>query len=137
MLPSRPVVVAGLLTLAMAGCGGDDSDEKKSSAEPSPQMTQQDDAAKTNARDFATEVETCFVDQQSYAFCKEPEGTQLPMGSGPGQVEVADATDTDYTVVAHSESGANFTVAKDATSGESTRSCDKPEKGGCKAGGTW
>jgi type IV pilus assembly protein PilA len=137
MIPFRTIAVTSMLALAAAGCGGDDDSSKKSGAEKPPaEMTQQDDTAKTNARNLATEVETCFVDQQTYAGCEQPEGTQLPIGSGPGQVEVAEAGDLDHTIVAHSESGTNFTIAKDAE-GTATRECDKPESGSCKPDGTW
>lgn len=137
MLSARPIAVALFAALAVAGCGGDDDSNKNGGSEgSSAQLSQQDVAAKSNARSLVTEVEVCFVDQQSYAGCEQPEGTQLSIGAGPGQVEVSEATDTGYTIVAHSESGANFEIVKDE-SGETTRSCDKPGKGGCPAGGTW
>jgi hypothetical protein len=41
-----------------------------------------------------------------------------------------------YTVSALSKSGTAFTISK-AADGTITRGCSVPNKGGCKAGGTW
>ena len=140
-MPKRQLIVLAVLATAFAGCGGDDSDDKGkkdegSSGASAAEVTKQDVAAKSNARTFVTEVETCFVDQQSYSACQEPEGSELDIGSGPGQVEVSEAADATYTVVAHSESGTNFEVVKD-DSGSLSRTCDKEGEGGCRAGGSW
>jgi len=92
--------------------------------------------AKADARNFVSGLEACFVDQQTYTNCKKPAGINVPIGSGPGQVELAKAGTATYTVVAHSGSGTNFKIDKGA-SGAATRSCDKPGTGGCPAGGSW
>lgn len=127
-------LVALALTLALAGCGSDS--DKQSSDEASPaKLTQQDAEAKSNARELATAVEACFVDQQSYEACAKPSDTQLPLGAGSGQVEVSEATATGYTIIARSASTTSFELAKDA--GELTRSCDEPATGGCREGGSW
>lgn len=76
------------------------------------------------------------MDQQSYAACKKPTGTNAPIGPGPGQAEITVAAEAGYTLVAHSQSGTNFKVEKDA-SGALKRTCDKSSRGGCQAGGTW
>jgi type IV pilus assembly protein PilA len=142
----RSLLVVAVLAVAVAGCGGSKK-TNKSSAYPSSGATttqasgsgnasQQDAVAKSNARELVTEVETCYVDQQTYAGCKKPTGTQLPIGSAPGQVEVTPVTATDYTVVAHSKSGTSFKVVK-ASGAATARSCDKPGQGGCPSGGSW
>jgi len=51
-------------------------------------------------------------------------------------VEVSAAAVATYTVLAHSKSGTTFKVTKDS-SGGLKRTCDKPGKGGCPAGGSW
>ena len=140
------VLVVAVLAVAVAGCGSSKKSNRSSSySAPSAKAAQQtapgnsdkqDAVAKSDARSLVTEVETCFVDQQTYTACKKPAGTKLAIGSGPGQVEVSAAGDAVYTVVAHSRSGTNFTVEKKA-SGSTGRTCDKPGKGGCKADGSW
>ena len=134
------VVVVSAVVFAVAGCGGK-SNRKATYHPPSTQATtanadQEDATAKSDARNLVAEVETCFVDQQMYTACKKPAGTKLSLGSGPGQVEVSAAAVATYTVAAHSKSGANFNVTKDS-SGALKRTCDKPGKGGCPAGGSW
>ncbi len=140
MARSRPLAVVSLVALvlvfALAGCGRSDS-KKEGSGDASPaKLTQQDAAAKSNARELATAVEVCFVDAQSYEGCAKPSDTELPLGSGSGQVEVSEATGTSYTIAAHSASGTVFEVAKDA-GGALTRTCDKAGTGGCRKGGSW
>ena len=142
------VIVAAVLTLAVAGCGGGDEKSNRAKAYTEPATTgsdfqatggdaaKQDAEAKANARNLVTEVETCFIDQQMYDACKKPSGTKLPIGSDLGQVEVSEAGTATYTVVAHSQSGTNFEVAKDEH-GIVKRTCDKKGEGGCKPDGTW
>ena len=147
MKQGRRVAVPLALVVLVAGCGGDDDKSNRESSYKPPAPAQQeapaagnaaeqDARAKSQARELVTAVEACFVDQQMYTACKKPEGASVPMGSEPGQAEVADATTAGYTVVAHSESGTSFQVEK-GESGELTRSCDKPGKGGCASGGEW
>lgn len=143
----RLVIAVSVLAIAVAGCGGSDKKSNRAKAYTAPATTgsdfqstgsavQQDAEAKADARNLVTEVETCFIDQQTYSACKKPAGTKLPIGSGSGQVEVSEAGTATYTVVAHSRSGTNFEVKKD-DKGVISRSCDKDGQGGCKAGGTW
>jgi type IV pilus assembly protein PilA len=137
-MTKRHLAVLAVFASALVGCGGGDSNGGSSAkpAESPAKVNQQDAAAKSDARNLVTEVETCFVDQQDYTACQEPPDTQLTLDSGPGQVEVSAADTATYTVSAHSESGTAFEVEKDS-SGSLSRSCDKPGKGGCRAGGTW
>jgi hypothetical protein len=148
-MTTRWIAVAGVLAVAVtvAGCGSGKKSSKAatnrqstyqapSGTGVSQQAAQQDAAAKAAARSLVAEVEACFVDQQSYASCTQPSGTQADLGSGAGQVEVSEAADATYAVVAHSRSGTSFTIAKDA-GGALTRTCDKQGQGGCQAGGVW
>lgn len=133
MNPLRAIAIACLLALAAAGCGGGSDDNGGSS---NAETTKQDAAAKTNAAQLVTEVETCFLDQQTYTACKQPPGTKVPLGSGEGQAEVSTATDAGYTIVGHSASGTTFKVVRTAA-GTLSRTCDKDGEGGCQTGGTW
>jgi hypothetical protein len=137
----RHLAALAVLVALGAGCGDDDSDKDKEDAgagggASAAEVNRQDAAAKANARSLVTELEVCYVDQQSYSACKEPSETELTLGSGPGEVEVSETTDAGFTVVAHSESGTNFEIVKDE-GGSLSRSCDKEGEGGCKSGGVW
>ncbi|MFL5780828.1 MAG: hypothetical protein ACJ760_05920 [Thermoleophilaceae bacterium] len=145
MKQGKLAVPAVALALVAAGCGGGDKSNRTSAYKPpvAPQAAaagadaaRQDAGAKAEARILVTAVEACFVDQQDYSACKKPEGVTEPMGSGPGQAEVKQASTAGYTVVAHSESGTSFEVTK-GDDGQLERSCDKPGDGGCEAGGPW
>ena len=140
----RAIVVISLIALVLAGCGGSKKSNRASAYKApqtaaaggsSGQADAEDADAKIAARNLVTEVEVCFADQQDYTGCKKPAGTKAAIGSGPGQVEVTSADMATYTIVAHSQSGTNFTIAKDASGMKQT--CDKPNAGGCKSGGTW
>jgi type IV pilus assembly protein PilA len=134
-LTKKPhLVVQAVLVVAIAGCGGDDSDD--ADGESTAKRNRQDAAAKSDARNLVSAVEVCFVEQQSYTACEKPSGAQLPIGSGRGQVEVSAASDAGYTVVAHSESGTSFKIVKRPT-GSVARTCDNPGTGGCRSGGRW
>lgn len=137
----RLAITAALLalSLAAAGCGDDDSNGEDAYTTPaySAAAEQQDAQAKSDARNLVSGVEACYVDQMTYAGCEEPEGvTGIELGSEPGQVEVTEADDTTFTVVAHSESGASFTVTRTA-GGKLDRTCEPEGEGGCEAGGSW
>lgn len=153
------VAVSVIAVLLFAGCGGSDDkkDEKKPAAQAATQAEapaeesveaeapadggdpeSQDAEAKANARNLVSEVETCFLDQQDYTACQEPEASELPLGTDVGQVEVSEADVAEYTVAAHSESGNEFTITK-GPDGTVERACDASagsEEGGC-ADGTW
>lgn len=148
-MKKRYLIVVAASVVVVAGCGGGSSSKSSSSGSDttaasqrdttaaSPQdANQQDAAAKSSARNLVTEVETCFTDQSSYSACQKPSGTQLPIGSSPGQVEVSAVTDTGFTLVAHSQSGTSFKIVK-SPSGAMSRTCDRAGTGGCPAGGTW
>jgi type IV pilus assembly protein PilA len=79
----------------------------------------QDAAAKSNARNAVSQVESCFTDNETYAGCVPTASSGLPIGSGLGQVEVA-VTATTYTVTGHSKSACNWVITK-AADGTTTR----------------
>jgi type IV pilus assembly protein PilA len=105
------------------------------------QQKGQDSEAKANARNLVSQVESCATDfSGDYTNCTTAGAnlgvTGLNIGAGQGQVQTTAATATTYTVSALSKSGTAFTISK-AANGVSSRACDQPSKGGCKAGGTW
>jgi type IV pilus assembly protein PilA len=113
----------------------------------------QDSAAKSDARNAVSQMESCFVGTQSYvdnacwtdaATSKALADGGLDVGTGQGQVEVVDTPTKDtYTIVAHSKSGNDFQI-EHQVSGKSVRTCSTnltatppgTDKGGCN-GGTW
>jgi type IV pilus assembly protein PilA len=102
----------------------------------------QDSAAKSDARNMLSQMETCFTDRQSYTSCTSNASiinTNLPIDNNmpPGTGSVAARADTDsYTIVAQSRSGNFFTITKN-TAGTISRDCSTSGTGGCLASGTW
>jgi type IV pilus assembly protein PilA len=98
----------------------------------------QDAAAKSDARNMVSHVESCFADTQDYASCTTAAQlgtTGLDYGTGQGQVSVATSTGG-YTVTAVSKNGGNlFKIIRNA--GVMSRTCDHSGNGGCKSDGTW
>lgn len=119
---------AACLALALAafagGCGGDDEKQSSTSGGSSQQAVQHDAEAKAAAREFVTELESCFVDAASYAGC--------PKGGGD---VVAETTETSYVVKSRSASGNAFAIEK--TDKGIVRSCTPPGRGGCPSNGMW
>jgi type IV pilus assembly protein PilA len=91
----------------------------------------QDSAAQTAARNAASQVESCFTDDQTYVGC----ATNTPSPNG-GQVVLSGPSTTAFTLTATSRSGNDFSITKSGDT--TTRACDAgAEKGGCSvAGGT-
>jgi hypothetical protein len=103
------------------------------------EIVAQDESAKSDARNMVSAVELCFTETQDYGKCDsagELGNTGLDYGSAPGQVEVLDASRTNYRVVAHSRSGTDFTITKLA-SGSVTLTCSRPGVSTCADDGTW
>jgi type IV pilus assembly protein PilA len=106
------------------------------------QQKKGDDAnAKSNARNLASQVESCYTNTEDYSQCVPSgnnvggEATGLDIGTGAGQVTMTAAASapTTYTITALSKSTTTFTITKTA-GGAATRTCSDPGKGGCKAG---
>jgi type IV pilus assembly protein PilA len=99
----------------------------------------QDSAAKSDARNMVSQMESFYVEKGTYA---GGPGTNpgLNVGSGEGQVEIDTtyaADENGYKVVAHSKSGNTFNITKDKTSGKLTQDCSTTggtTKGGCNSG---
>jgi len=85
----------------------------------------QDASAKSDARNMVSQMESCYVDAQTYTGC--PTGpTGLTVGTNPGEVNavpnaVAPNIGQGYVITGYSKSGHTFVITKDATTGVSTR----------------
>ena len=100
----------------------------------------QDSAAKSNARNMVSHMESCFTDAETYVGCTAKltsAQTGLDVGAGSGQVQITAESATGYTVVAKSKSsGGNRTFTITHASGAAdVRSCN-PSGGGCN-GTSW
>src|SRR5436190_15017230 len=85
----------------------------------------QDAAAKSDARNLVSHVESCFADTQDYTGCDtaaELGTTGLDIGTGAGQVEVSASTASTFTSTGHSRSGNTFDITR-AAGGGYTRAC--------------
>jgi hypothetical protein len=147
---STAVKPATLLAIAafVVGCGGGSksttvviqqptSSQDVAAAIAAQPARGQDAEAKSNTRNMVSQVESCSVDYAgSYTHCANPRNTGLPIGAGPGQVEVQ-AASAGYTVTGHSRSGNTFVIVKDSSTGVTKRTCEvHADPGGC-LGGTW
>jgi type IV pilus assembly protein PilA len=99
----------------------------------------QDAAAKSDARNAVSQVESCFVDEQDYANCEKADPAMTDAKLGANVTVTAPTADGDlYKVDAASASsdGTKFTITKLAN-GTYARSCDKPGKGSCNSQSKW
>ena len=108
----------------------------------------QDAAAKSDARNMVSQIESCFADTQTYLSCKNTALTNTGLNvsaaddatPAAGEVSVTAETATTYTIQALSKSGNFFQISK-AASGVSTRDCGTAQPfaaanrgtGGCHA----
>jgi type IV pilus assembly protein PilA len=98
----------------------------------------QDASAKSDARNLVSHVESCYVGSETYVGCdtsQDVTGSGIPTGSGVGQAELSGLSATGYTIVGHSKSTNNFTIAKSGST--LTRTCTSTGKGACPTGGSW
>ena len=101
----------------------------------------QDSSAKSDARNLVSQLESCYTDNNTYVGSGSggsclSSNTGLTLGTGQGQVEVSAVTASTYTIVGHSNSGENFSIAK-ASDGTISRSCTPTGSGGCPSSGAW
>jgi type IV pilus assembly protein PilA len=101
----------------------------------------QDADAKSNARNMVSHLEAFYATEETYDAAQalandEITGSGLDIGNGQGQVNITQGDDDSYTVLATSESGNTFTIAKVA-GGAITRTCDDDGDGGCPDNGEW
>ena len=86
------------------------------------QSKAQDSSAKSNARNAATQLETCYADQQTYVGCTLA-GTNLPT-SGDEAVTLANLSATGYEISAKSKADpANKSFVITKSSSGTTRTC--------------
>ncbi len=102
----------------------------------------QDAEAKSNARNLVSAVQSCYAETQDYTQCNtgpllEASGANsgVAIGAGDGQVSISATTNT-YSVIGHSKSSNDFTIAV-AANGTSSRSCTTTGQGGCPSTGSW
>jgi hypothetical protein len=128
-------IAALISSVALTACGGGDSNDK-AAAKPATTTVSASDAAqaKSDARNAATVMESCYVDSNDYTQCGDDALTEngLTAGTEPGQVHVAQADAQTYRVEAYAAGDATFAVVK-AASGKFTRECTGD---GCTAD-TW
>jgi type IV pilus assembly protein PilA len=104
----------------------------------------QDANAKSDARNLVSQMEACFRNTDGYVGCSAEltaAVTNLPIGAGPGQVQVTQETATGYEIQATSESDLGgayhvFTITQNI-GGVFEKTCAPAGKGGCKADGSW
>ena len=100
----------------------------------------QDAEAKSNARNLVSAVQSCYAETQNYQTCDtttelDANGAKpgVKIGAGDGEVSIT-ATLNTYSVVGHSKSGNDFTIAT-AADGTQTRTCTTVSEGGCPSTG--
>ena len=97
----------------------------------------QDSAAKSDARNMVSEIESCFATTQDYTTCAT---AQTASDAGLDLITAAaPAGALGWTVTATSKSTNTFTISKNGTTNKVTRTCQdvlNNGKGGCN-GGTW
>jgi type IV pilus assembly protein PilA len=97
-----------------------------------------DASAKSYARSMQTAMETYYTDNSTYNTNLaglqriEPALNDVPSRTTP----TASGTVDTFTVAATSTAGVRYTISR-ANDGRVTRDCDRPNVGGCNAGGTW
>ena len=101
-----------------------------------------DVSAKADARNVVSHVENCAVQTSDYSQCQTvaqigtTSGVKLVDGTpNPGEVGVSSSSASQYSVVAVSANGRQFTISKNP-SGTLDHSCT-PVGGGCSAPGVW
>jgi type IV pilus assembly protein PilA len=100
----------------------------------------QDAAAKSDARNAVSQVESCFTDQQDYANCTWT-GTTGPAAileaKLPSTVVITSSAADSYVITATSDSANTFKITKSSGSAVLARTCDTPSKGACPSNGQW
>jgi type IV pilus assembly protein PilA len=91
----------------------------------------QDSAAKSDARNLSSHMESCFTQFETYANCQTSDdvtNSGIPSGAGTANIITPNGT-VGYTIVSTSKSGHEFTLLKNASG--VTRTCTPPGEGGC------
>ena len=131
MGPRRLGVV--LIAAALAACGDDGENDGAGSTttQPAPSPVAQDAQAKSDARELATYVEACYVDELDYSRCKD-----AARGEDIGLATVVSADATTFTIASPSASGNEFRIDRTGA-GALRRTCTAPGEAGCPANGRW
>ncbi len=96
----------------------------------------QDAAAKSDARNAVSQMESCYTDSETYTGCPGT-ATGLEIGTANGEVNPVPTTAGDaYVVTAYSKSGNDFIITKN-TDGTTDRTCTAGGEAGCPTGGSW
>ena len=98
----------------------------------------QDTEAKTQIRTMQTAIETYYTDNQDYTGATLAKLKVIEPSLNDGKATPTDPTNlskTAYTLKSTSVSGNSFTLARDASTGATTRTCTG-SGGGCN-GGSW
>jgi type IV pilus assembly protein PilA len=99
-----------------------------------------DASAKSFARNMQTAEETYFTDNNKYTITLselqaiEPVLRDIP-GTAQPTITATDVT-RDFSVHAPSKAGVTYTITR-ASDGTTTRTCDRPNTGGCNSGSSW
>ena len=97
----------------------------------------QDAAAKSDARNMVSQLESCYSQDQDYTNCatsQDVTGSGLAVGTANGQVGLSGLGTDDFVVTGYSKSGNDFVITK-SNGGTPTRSCTTISTGGCPSGG--
>jgi type IV pilus assembly protein PilA len=101
----------------------------------------QDSAAKSDARNLVSHMESCFTVDETYTGCETSDDvldSGLPLGTADGEVQVSGGTDNGYTITAYSESGTDFSYVKNTTANPIVdKDCTARGDGGCPTDGNW
>ena len=95
----------------------------------------QDSAAKSDARNAVSEMESCFTTSQTYVGC-DLASSGMPVGTAAGQVQVSGQSSSGYVITAKSKSGNDFIITKTTAGAARTCTSTGTAKGGCN-GTTW
>jgi type IV pilus assembly protein PilA len=98
----------------------------------------QDAAAKSDARNLVSQIESCYTTTNDYQNCEEGDTALDTEGIDMASSNVTSGAQRSYVIVSTSASGNTFTITK-VNGAAPTRSCDTSAgttKGGCN-GASW
>jgi type IV pilus assembly protein PilA len=110
----------------------------------SQQLKGQDARAKSNARNMVSQIAACYEEVDGYIGCTAmltSTDTGLPVGPGPGNVQITAESPTGYEITAISKGqsgGVNhtYTITYEQATG-TVHDCQVRDKGGCPVSGDW
>ena len=98
----------------------------------------QDAAAKSDARNLVSQIESCYTTTNDYQNCEEGDTALDTEGIDMAQSNVTSGAQRSFSIVSTSASGNTFTISK-VNGAAPTRTCDTSAgttKGGCN-GTSW